>query len=469
MSARLSALDGSFLEIEQADEVSHMHVGWAMVFDPLPGGGAPTLDDVLGLMRERLAALPRFTRRLSSPRAEGLAWPTWEPDEHFDVADHVREAALPAPGGEEELLEWLADFWSHRLDRTRPLWEMALIGGVAGGRWVLATKTHHCLVDGISSVDVTQVVLDPTPVPGAAPDAPADAPGDADDLPHGLRVPGAGLLARGARAGAGAVAHPRRLARHGRAMAELVVRDELVGTPAASFNVPIGATRRYRVARAPLGELKEVKRALGGTVNDAVLAIAAGALRRFLEARGDELPERGLRAMVPVSLRQAGEQGSLGNRVSSLFVALPVAEPDALERHAQVRRATARLKAGGEAAGSEAIVGLAGLAPPVLHALAVRTMSSPRLFNLTITNVPGSPSTLYAFGAPMRDVLPLVPIFAGHALGVAVTSYDGGVVFGLSADAAVHDLGVLASGIEAAHAELLALARATTDPPPPAR
>jgi hypothetical protein len=173
--------------------------------------------------------------------------------------------------------------------------------------------------------------------------------------------------------------------------------------------------------------------------------------------------------MVPVSLRQAGEQGSLGNRVSSLFVALPVAEPDPLERHAQVHRATARLKAGGEAAGSEAIVGLAGLAPPVLHALAVRTMSSPRLFNLTITNVPGSPSTLYAFGAPMRDVLPLVPIFAGHALGVAVTSYDGGVVFGLSADAAVHDLGVLASGIEAAHAELLPLARATTNPPLSAR
>jgi diacylglycerol O-acyltransferase / wax synthase len=404
--------------------------------------------------------MPRFTQRLSTPRAGGLSWPKWEQDNVFDVADHVREAVLPPPGAEGELLEWLADFWSHRLDRARPLWEMALIRDLAGGRWVLATKTHHCLVDGISSVDVMAIVLDASPQPGPA--APADAgwPAGAGEHPaHRRRLPGAEFLLRGARAGVGALAHPRQFAERGWAIAELIVRDELIAAPKTSFNCPIGASRRYRIARARLEELKEVKRALGGTVNDAVLAVTTGALRRFLEHRGEELPEHGLRAMVPVNLRQAGEQGTLGNRVSSLFVELPVAESDPLRRYAKVLRATTALKAGGQATGNATIVDLAGLAPPVLHALAVRTMSSPRLFNITITNVPGSQATLYAFGAPMREVLPLVPVFAGHAIGIAAVSYDGGVCFGLNADGGVHDLDVLAFEIEAALAELLALAR----------
>ncbi|MGZ6696424.1 MAG: WS/DGAT domain-containing protein, partial [Solirubrobacteraceae bacterium] len=242
-------------------------------------------------------------------------------------------------------------------------------------------------------------------------------------------------------------------------VAELIVRDELIAAPETSFNVPIGAGRRYRVARAQLGELKQIKRALGGTVNDAVLAVATGALRRFVEHRGEPLPARGVRAMVPVSLREASEHGMLGNRVSSLFAELPVAEADPRQRYVKLLAETAALKASGQAAGTEAVVALAGLAPPVLHAIAVRAVSAPRLFNITITNIPGPRSTLYAFGAPMREVLPLVPIFAGHAIGIAVVSYDGGVWFGLNADAAVGDLDVLAEGIEASLAELLELAR----------
>jgi WS/DGAT/MGAT family acyltransferase len=453
---RLTPLDGSFLEIEQADAGSHMHVGWAMVFGPLPDGGGPALADVRELLAARLRPLPRFTQRLSAPRTGGLSWPEWRDDDSFDVANHVREAALPSPAGEAELLEWLGDFWSHRLDRTRPLWEMVLLGNLAEGRWALVTKTHHCLVDGISGVDVTHVVLDPSPQP--VPAAAAQAQGEPDVPERGLHLPlGSGLLFRGARAGLGTIAHPGRLIEQSRAVAELIVRDELIAAPATSFNVPIGPSRRYRVARAPLDDLKAIKRALGGTVNDAVLAVATGGLRRFLEERG-EAPPPGLRAMVPVNLRQAAERGTLGNRVTSLFVELPVEEAEPARRYERVLHATQALKAGRQAAGSHAVVELAGLAPPVLHGLAARTMSSPRLFNVTITNVPGPRSTLYAFGAPLREVLPLVPVFAGHAIGIAVVSYDGGMYFGLSADAAVPDLDVLADGIEASLAELRALA-----------
>ncbi|HET8949872.1 MAG TPA: wax ester/triacylglycerol synthase family O-acyltransferase, partial [Solirubrobacteraceae bacterium] len=417
-----------------------------------------------------------FGARLSAPRTGGLAWPRWVPDDRFDIAGHVRAAVLPAPGGEAELLEWLADFWSHRLDRSRPLWELALIDGLAGGRWALATKTHHCLVDGMSGVDVTNLLLDaePEPPPGPDPRDAAVAPGF--DPPHRSAVAAAAGAATAlpvsiARAGADLVTHPRvagELVRRTRAVAELVVRDELVGAPHTSLNVPIGGSRRFAVARADLDGLKAIKRELGGTLNDVVLAVATGALRSFLQARGEPLPPRGLRAMVPVSVRSEGEAGALGNRVSSLFVNLPVALADPAERYARVAAEAEALKAGSQAAGSATVVQASGLVPPALHALAVRTTLSPRLFNLTITNVPGPPRTLYAFGAPMREVLPLVPVFAHHAVGIAVVSYAGGVYFGLNADAAsVHDLDVLSEAIESSIAELGALARTSRTHPPP--
>jgi WS/DGAT/MGAT family acyltransferase len=454
-----------------------MHIGWAMVFEALPEGGAPAVERVRAQLEPRLGAVPRFGARLSAPRTGGLSWPRWVPDDRFDIADHVRRAVLPAPGGDAELLEWLADFWSHRLDRSRPLWELALLQGLEGGRWALATKTHHCLVDGMSGVDVTNLLLDaePEPPPGPDPRDAAAAPGA--DPPHRSAVAAAAGAATAlpvsiARAGADLVTHPRvagELVRRTRAVAELVVRDELVGAPHTSLNVPIGGSRRFAVARADLDGLKAIKRELGGTLNDVVLAVATGALRSFLQARGEPLPPRGLRAMVPVSVRSEGEAGALGNRVSSLFVNLPVALADPAERYARVAAEAEALKAGSQAAGSATVVQASGLVPPALHALAVRTTLSPRLFNLTITNVPGPPRTLYAFGAPMREVLPLVPVFAQHAVGIAVVSYAGGVYFGLNADAAsVHDLDVLSEAIESSVAELSALARAPGTHPPPA-
>ena len=162
----LSPLDATFLELEEADVTAHMHIGGVLVFDPLPGGGTPTLTRLRRHLERRLDALPRYRQRLSSRTTGGLHWPSWVPDERFDIAAHVTRAALPKPGGERELLAWAADFWSHRLDRGRPLWRIVLLEGLAGGRWALVTKTHHCLVDGVGSVDAGTVLLDAEPKPG---------------------------------------------------------------------------------------------------------------------------------------------------------------------------------------------------------------------------------------------------------------------------------------------------------------
>jgi WS/DGAT/MGAT family acyltransferase len=384
------------------------------------------------------------------------------PDESFDLGHHLRRARLPAPGGEAELLEWLGDFYSHRLDRAHPLWEMTLVEGLEGGAWAIAAKVHHSLVDGVSGSSVTTAILDAEPEP--APDslglleglAGAEAPPEA----------GGGLAARlldGARAGADLIRNPRKLGSlfsRSREMAGLLM-DELISAPQTSLNVRIGARRRLDAVSLPLDDLKFVKRELGGTVNDVILAAAAGGLSRLFEQRGERVHDKGVRAMVPVSVRAPSEQLALGNRVSSLFVELPVGEPDPLLRYRKTVAAAEDLKAAGQAAGGETLVELAGMAPPLLHGAVARLAFTPRLFNLTITNVPGPRTTFYAFGAPLRHVIPQVPIFAGHALGIAAVSYDGEVTFGLNADPAkVPDLDVLRDGIEESLRELRRLAEA---------
>ncbi len=466
MSAALSPLDATFLELEQVDEAVNMNIGAVLVFDASPGGGAPSLRDVRAHLARRLERLPRFRQRLSTPRTGGLSWPRWREDAGFDVADHVRRAALPPPGGEEELRDWAADHWSHRCDRGRPLWEIVLLEGLAGGRWALVTKTHHAMLDGVGSVDVGHLLLDAEPEPGPDPEPPAPAatPAEPDGGIAAWPLAAARAATWPARASVDLALHPSRLGSaldRSRALVETLARDELVPAAGSSLNVPIGSSRRYAVVRAPLADLKLVARRLGGTVNDAVLAAAAGGLRAVLLDRGEPLPARGLRAMVPVNLRTASEQLALGNRVTSLFVHLPVAEPTSVERHALTVEDAEAHKAGSEALGTATIVDLTSLAPPVLHAILARSLYATRLFNLTITNVPGPQATLYAFGAPLREVWPLVPLAADHAVGIAVVSYDGGVVFGLSADrAAMPDLDRLGDGIAASLDELVREARA---------
>jgi WS/DGAT/MGAT family acyltransferase len=464
----LSPLDATFLELEEADPTAHMHIGAILVFEPLPGGGAPSLEDLRAQTDERLDQLPRYRDRLSRRTVGRLTWPSWEPDPHFDVAAHVRRAALPAPGDEQELLDWAADFFSHRLDRARPLWKTVLLEGLEGGRWALATKTHHALVDGVGSVGVVETLLDAEPCP-ATPRARPPARMRGERLGHPQLRALAGLPLRAARTGADLALHPGRaleLVDRALGMAEVIAKDQIVAAPASSLNVPLSEHRRLATVTVPLGDLREVKRALGGTINDVLLAMVTGGLRRLLLGRGEALPAAPLRAMVPVNLRGADARMALGNRVASLFVHLPVAEPEPVDRLRAVQRDALALKASREAAGGSALVALAGLAPPAIHGVLSSSLFGKRLFNVTVTNVPGPQDVLYAFGAPMRTVVPIVPLAAEHAVGVAATSYAGEMCLGVLADRdSVPDVDELAAGMRAELDALRSAARRTARRP----
>ena len=448
VTGMLTPLDATFLELEEADETAHMHIGAVLVFE----APAPSLTELRRRVEERGPLLPRYRQRLSSPRTGGLRWPQWVDHEAFVVADHVLEAALPAPGDHEQLCAWAADFWSRRLDRRLPLWEMTLLTGLEGDRWAVVTKTHHAMVDGVGSIDAGILLFDlpegmELPAPAAAPDEPA---------PHGFAHRALDLV----RASAGVALHPDRLRDmlgRSKAALEMIVRDEVVPAPHTTLNEPIGSRRRFVTVSTELDEVKAIKRALGGTVNDVVLASVTTGLRRLLEHRGEVPPAAGLRAMVPVNVREPGEH--LGNHITSLFVHLPVAEPSAAERYRRTVEEAEGLKSGTQAVGSRTVVDLASLAPPVLHSLLAQSLFASRLFNVTVTNVPGPPETLSALGSPMVDVLPLVPLAAAHAVGVAIVSYAGRLTFGIVGDhETAPDLALVARGIEDALAELRELA-----------
>ncbi|HYM66039.1 MAG TPA: wax ester/triacylglycerol synthase family O-acyltransferase, partial [Patescibacteria group bacterium] len=428
-----------------------------LLFDPLPGGGTPDIAELRDHVRGRIGILPRFSQQLSGPHAGPLTWLTWEPAEAFDLDAHVHHATLPAPGGEADLHEWLGDFWSHRLDRHRPLWEMTLLDGLEEGRWALATKTHHCLADGVGSLDIAHALLD------ASPEAPPpdSQPLSGNDEGVGEHGNGRfwlspGLVLRGARAGVGAALHPRESLDRVRAAVELIVREEVIGAPQSSLNGPMSGTRQFATVRFDLADVKAAKTRLGGTVNDVVLALCAGGPRHLLLSRGDRLPEGDLRAQVPVNIRSEDQEHALGNELTSLFVELPVSEPDPMARYRLVVEREKQLKAGSQRAGGKTIVDLADMGPPLAGGLLARSMfGGTRMFNLTITNVPGPRQRLYGLGAPLVEVLPLVPLFAGHTIGIAVLTYAGQMVFGLNADRmAAPDVGVLAEGIKRSFSEL---------------
>lgn len=458
MTETPTALDATFLELEEADESAHMHIGGVLVFEPADERSAPTLNQLRANVADRLPLLPRYRQRLSRPRTGGLQWPQWEKDPRFDVRAHLRHAVLPAPGDDSELLDWAADFFSHRLDRTRPLWEMVLVEGLADDRWALCWKTHHSLVDGVGSVELAHVLLDTEPDPARHP---ATNGTTAPNHRHEAATPA--VLGRKLMHGA---LHPRRVLARTAALIDLLIRDEVVAAPRTSLNVPMSGGRLLATVSIPLAEIKEIKDMLGGTVNDVVLAAATAGLRRLLLARGENPPSQGLRAMVPVNVRADDEHGDLGNRIASLFVELPVAEPDLPACHAQIVDATHNLKQSSQQLGAGTLLGLTELAPPILHSMLARALFAARLFNVTITNVPGPQTRLYLAGAPLREVIPLVPLAAEHAVGIAVVSYDGNVFFGLNADrAGVPDLGVLAEGISDAITELRGSVGSTVDGP----
>ncbi len=463
MADTLTALDGTFLELEDSSDGALMHIGALLVFEPAPDGAPPALPDLCRLIDARLGGLARFGQRLSSERTARWAWPRWVDDPHSTVADHVRRAALPAPGGEAELIDWIADFYSHRLDRTRPLWEMVLLEGLEGGRWALAQKIHHCLLDGMSSVGVTDLLLSAQSNGRPADELPA-VRGDMGNggwrslLPD-APAPLAQATGAGVHAAAGLLAatlRPHETLARSRLLAELIVTDELRAAPGSSLNVPIGPSRRYAPVRCALSDLLTIREVLGGSMNDAVLAVCTGGLRQLLLARDEPLPRAGLRAMVPVDLRTAAERLALGNRVGSLFVELPVAEPLAVERHRLIVERTRRLKNAHAGEASATIVDLSQLAPPLVHASLARMLYGTRLFNLTITNVRGPQAPRYALGSRLLEIHPIVPLAPEHAVGVAIVSHGDHVVLGINADReSMPDLDVLTTGMRQGIEDLL--------------
>jgi diacylglycerol O-acyltransferase / wax synthase len=456
---RLSALDVSFLYLEEP--TTPMHVGGLAVFQPPEEGF--DYDRLVKLIEDRIGLVPRYRQKIRSVPGH-LANPVWVDDGDFDVTFHVRRSALPRPGSDAQLRELVGRLMSRRLDRNRPLWEMYLVEGLEGGRIAVITKTHHAMVDGASAVDIGQVILDVTPTPRDVP----------DDLWMPQPPPGAlGLVA-------GAV---NDLIRRPTAVVDTVrmgvldlrsTATKLVGAvgglaaaarvaarpaPDTPLNVPIGEQRRFGVARTELDDYKRVRKAHGGTVNDVVLATVAGALRGWLLSRGESVSSgTTVRAMVPVSVRPEHEQGALGNRVSSYLVDLPVGEPDPVVRLSQVSFAMKAHKESGQSVGADAIVALSGFAPPTLHSLGARAANgfTRRLFNVVVTNVPGPQFPLYAAGAQMLEMFPVVPLAKGQGLCIGLTSYNGGVYYGLNADRdALPDVDVIGSLLEESLAELV--------------
>jgi diacylglycerol O-acyltransferase / wax synthase len=458
MVDRLSPLDVSFLYLETP--TTPMHVGGVALFQPPPEGF--DYDRLVELIDERISLVPRFRQKVRAVPGH-LANPVWVDDADFDVTYHVRRAALPKPGTEAQLKEFVARIQSRALDRARPLWEIYLIEGVEGGRVAICTKTHHAMVDGVSAVDIGTVILDVTPEPR---ETPAD-----DWQPH--REPSDIELVAGAvvdlvRRPAATVDTIRTgvadLRRVGSRLAgaatglAAAARTTARSAPPSPLNVDIGSARRFGMARTDLDDYKRVRKTHGGTVNDVVLATVSGALRAWLLTRGESVTRSSVRAMVPVSVRQDGEQGALGNRVSSYFVDLPVGEPNPVVRLHQVSYAMSGHKESGQSVGADAIIAISGFAPPTLHALGARVANSftRRLFNLVVTNVPGPQLPLYAAGAQMLEMFPVVPLAKGQALTIGLTSYNGGVYYGLNADRdALPDVDVLATCLEEALAELV--------------
>lgn len=462
MPDRLSPLDVSFLYLES--ETTPMHVGGVVVLDPPPEGF--DYDRLVRIIGERIALVPRFRQKVRWVPAH-LGNPVWVDDPEFDVTYHVRRSALPKPGTEEQLKELTARVQSRRLDRSRPLWEIYVVEGLADGRVAIITKTHHAMVDGVSAVDIGAVILDVTRQPRETevePWHPDDEPSAAglvaDAVKDLVRKPAE--LVDIARAG---VLDVRRAARRAAEVTSgfaAALRTTARSAPDTPLNAPIGSQRRFAMARTDLDDYKRVRKTHGGTVNDVVLATVAGALRTWLLTRGESVTGKTIRAMVPVSVRTEEQHGALGNRVSSYFVDLPVGEPDPVVRLHQVSYAMTGHKESGQSVGAEVLVAVSGFVAPTLHAMGARVANSftRRLFNVVVTNVPGPQIPLYAAGAEMREVFPVVPLAKGQAVSIGLTSYNGGVYYGLNADRdAMPDADVLAQCIEEALAELVETVR----------
>ena len=448
---RLSGLDASFLHMER--DGAHMHVASTIVFE----GKAPTHAEFRDHIATRLHLVPRFRQKLRFvPFDQGR--PVWVDDPHLNLDYHVRQTALPAPGSEEQLRNLAARIFSQQLDRTKPLWELWLVEGLDGDRFAIVGKSHHALVDGVSGVDITTVLFDLEPEPAGQPVrppkwAPRPEPTDLKLLGDALRERATSPkeIVRGFRA---VLRGPRQVVRGVGATGKMLGAG--MAAPPTPFNVDIGPHRKVAFVRTDLGLLKEVKDEHGGTVNDVVLSVVAGALGNYLRARGHETDELEMRAMVPVSVRAQEEHGALGNRISAMMAPLPVYSEDPLERLRLVSETMGDLKGSGQAVGAEILTKITDFAPPTIASQAARLQPAQRFFNLVVTNVPGPQFPLYVLGRKMESIFPMVPLARRQALCIGIMSYNGQVNFGLIGDFdAMADLESFGLDLEAAIEEIV--------------
>ncbi|HKB75545.1 MAG TPA: wax ester/triacylglycerol synthase family O-acyltransferase, partial [Myxococcales bacterium] len=352
------------------------------------------------------------------------------------------------------------------LDRDKPLWELWLVEGLDHGRFAVISKTHHCMLDGISGIDLATVLLDTEPSTDA-PAAPAEwtprpAPKTSELLAVSLKEQITNPI-QVVREALQSNNDARKLLREiAGGVKPLLGLAGMGMAPASALNRPIGPHRRFEMFDMPLPQIRKIRRALGGTLNDVILSVISGALRRWLEARGESLgPD--LRALVPISMRGAHDRNTFGNQISAVFCPLPVAEASPLERLRKVREAMKGIKEGGQAVAAAALASLGDFAPPTLLAQAARLQAVTRFFNLVITNVPGPQFPLYLLGRQLRGCYPQVPLAAQQSIGVALLSYHGKVCVGLLADLEVRDLAAFGGAMRAALAELLDTAEAGSD------
>lgn len=464
---RLTPEDATFLYLE--DGGTPMHVASLLIFN----GPPPTPADFTRHVRSHLFHVPRFRQKLAYvPFGQGR--PVWVDDPNFHLDYHLRVTALPPPGDDRRLRTLTARIFSQRLDRHKPLWELYLVTGLADNHFALIGKTHHCLVDGVSGVDITTVLFDLEPDPV---DVPATGRWEPKPEPAATELLADALLEKATNpveilhTMQHALRTPRAVLREAFKSARALGAFASAGlspAPPTPINRPIGPHRTLATASMDLDVFKEIKNAAGCTVNDVVLAVSTGALRRFLEYRGSAVDDLELKAMVPVSVRAPSDDRALGNKVAAFMARLPVYQSDPLERLEFLRHEMNHLKESRQAVGASVLIELTGFANATLLSQAARALQSgQRFFNLYITNVPGPQFPLYMLGRELQELYGMSPLAPNQALAIVVTSYNGRINFGLVGDWDVmDDIELFAEDVDASLLELLAAVRAAAHESP---
>ncbi len=459
---RLNAGDASFLYAE--DATMPMHVGEVLIVRP-PRGGFD-YDRFVELIVERLSLAPRYRQRIVCVPAK-LANPVWVDDEDFDIGYHVRRSALPVPGSPKQLAELVSRLMSRRLDRNRPLWEIYLVEGLPRGKVAVITKVHHALVDGVRTFDISEILLDTNRIPEHQPAVewhPRKKPSHLELVAGSMRdyARRPQTVFETWRAGiSDAKTSSKRLAELAGSIVSTARRVAQPTSP-SPLNVPIGAQRRFAMTSTKLEDYKTISHRQKCSVNDVALATISGALRTWLMSRGEAVrTSTTLRAMLPVSVRPSARSAvTPADGVSTIFVDLPIGEPNALVRLSQIAYATAGHRESEQAISARTLVSLTEFAPPTVHSIAAQVTQSltNRVYNLVITNVPGPQHPLYAAGGRLLEMYPVVSLAKNQALAIGLTSYDGTVCFGLNADRdAMGDVDALGQMIEESLAELVGL------------